>query len=125
MREAIRRHTISFKNAFAGIVWAVKTQPNFRVHLFLSLAVLVLGSILTISYIEMTIIVFTIILGLTCEMINTSIEAMTDLITTEHRENAKIAKDVAAGMMLTTAAGAVVVAIFIFVPHLLNLTGPY
>jgi diacylglycerol kinase len=125
MREAIRRHTISFKNAFAGIVWAVKTQPNFRVHLFLSLAVLVLGSILTISYIEMTIIVFTIILGLTCEMINTSIEAMTDLITTEHRENAKIAKDVAAGMMLTTATGAVVVAIFIFVPHLLNLTGPY
>ena len=125
MREAIRRHTISFKNAFAGIVWAVKTQPNFRVHLFLSLAALVLGSILTISYIEMTIIVFTIILGLTCEMINTSIEAMTDLITTEHRENAKIAKDVAAGMMLTTATGAVVVAIFIFVPHLLNLTGPY
>jgi len=125
MREAIRRHTISFKNAFAGIVWAVRTQPNFRVHLFLSLAALVLGSILTISYIEMTIIVFTIILGLTCEMINTSIEAMTDLITTEHRENAKIAKDVAAGMMLTTATGAVVVAIFIFVPHLLNLTGPY
>ena len=125
MREAIRRHTISFKNAFAGIVWAVRTQPNFRVHLFLSLAALVLGSILTISYIEMTIIVFTIILGLTCEMINTSIEAMTDLITTEHRENAKIAKDVAAGMMLTTATGAVVVAIFIFVPHILNLTGPF
>jgi len=125
MRELIKRHTISFKNAFAGIVWAVKTQPNFRVHLFLSLAALVLGSILNIGYIEMIIIVFTIVLGLTCEMINTSIEAMTDLITTEHRENARIAKDVAAGMMLTTATGALVVAIFIFVPHLLNLTGPY
>jgi diacylglycerol kinase (ATP) len=125
MRELIRRHTISFKNALAGLLWAVKTQPNFRVHLVLSLVALVLGSILKIGYIEMIIIVFTIILGLTCEIINTSIEAMTDLITTERRENAKIAKDVAAGMMLTTAIGAVVVAIFIFVPHLLNLTGSY
>lgn len=125
MREAIRRHTISFKNAFAGLVWAVRTQPNFRVHLVLSLFALVLGSLLSISYLEMVVIVFTIVLGLTCEMINTSIEAMTDLITTEHRENAKIAKDVAAGMMLTTAIGAVVVALFIFVPHLLNLTKPF
>jgi len=123
MRELIRRHTISFKNAFAGLFWALKTQPNFRVHVVLSLLALVLGSILAISYIEMTIIVFTIILGLTCEMINTSIEAMTDLITSERRENAKIAKDVAAGMMLTTAIGAVTVALFIFVPHLLQLTG--
>jgi len=125
MREFIRGHTISFKNAFAGIVWAVRTQPNFRVHLVLSLLALVLGSILAISYIEMAIIIFTIVLGLTCEMINTSIEAMTDLITTEHRENAKIAKDVAAGMMLTTALGAVGVALFIFVPHLFNLAGGY
>jgi diacylglycerol kinase (ATP) len=58
-------------------------------------------------------------------MINTSIEAMTDLITTEHRQNAKIAKDVAAGMMLTTAFGAVIVALFVFVPHILQLTGTY
>jgi diacylglycerol kinase (ATP) len=123
MRELIRRHTISFKNAIAGLTWAIRTQPNFRVHIILSILALSLGSILKLSYVEMTIIVFTIILGLSSEMINTSIEAMTDLITTEHRENAKIAKDVAAGMMLTTAMGAVVIAIFIFVPHLLQLSG--
>lgn len=122
MDKLIRRHTISFKNAFAGLLWAVKTQPNFRIHIALSIGALVLGSLLSISYIEMVIIIFTIILGLTCEMINTSIEAMTDLITQENRENARIAKDVAAGMMLVTALGAVAVAIFIFVPHVLNLT---
>jgi diacylglycerol kinase len=44
---------------------------------------------------------------------------MTDLITTEYRESAKIAKDVAAGMMLTAAIGAMLVAIVIFVPHIL------
>ncbi len=121
MRELIRRHTISFKHAFEGLIWAVRTQPNFRIHIILSVLALTLGSLLSISNTEMVIIVFTIVLGLSSEMINTSIEAMTDLITTEHRENAKIAKDVAAGMMLTTAFGAVAVAVFIFVPHLLAL----
>lgn len=121
MKEFLRRHTISFTNAFQGLFWAFKTQPNFRVHLLLSLAALLLGFLLQITSMEMMIIVFTIILGLSSEMINTSLEAMTDLITTEYRENAKIAKDVAAGMMLLTAIGAVVIACFIFGPYLWHL----
>ena len=118
MKKALQRHTISFRNAFAGIFWAVKTQPNFRVHLFLSIAAILLGVYLRITSVEMMIIVFTIILGLTAEMINTSIEAMTDLITTEYREKAKIAKDVSAGMMLIAAVGAVIIAGIIFIPYL-------
>lgn len=118
MREALRKHHISFKNAFSGIVWAFRTQPNFRVHLIISFLVISLALYLRISTVEMTILVFTIILGLTAEMINTSIEAMTDLITKEWKTEAKIAKDVAAGMMLLTAFGAVLVACFIFIPYL-------
>ncbi len=70
------------------------------------------------SVLEWTIIVFTITLGLTAEMINTSLEAMTDLITKEWRTEAKIAKDVAAGMMLTVAFGAVVVGVLVLGPKL-------
>ncbi len=121
MREALRRHHISFKNAFSGIVWAFKTQPNFRVHCALSVAAISLGLVLGITRVEMTILFFTIVLGLVAEMINTSIEAMTDLITKEWRTEAKIAKDVAAGMMLLTAFGAVLVACFIFFPYLVAL----
>ena len=66
----------------------------------------------------MTIIVFTILLGLTVEMMNTAIEAVTDLVTSEWKKDAKIAKDVSAGMMLLVATGAVVVAIFIFSPYI-------
>ncbi|MBI4066818.1 diacylglycerol kinase family protein, partial [Candidatus Gottesmanbacteria bacterium] len=54
------------------------------------------------------------------EMINTSIEAMTDLITSEWRQQAKIAKDVSAGMMLLTAIGAILVALFIFLPKIVK-----
>jgi diacylglycerol kinase len=114
MKEVLQRHTISFKNAFAGIGWAIKSQPNFRVHLFLSLLVVFLGFYFSITQTEWAIIVFTIILGLTAELINTALESMTDLITKEWRQEAKIAKDVSAGMMLTTAIGAVVIAIIVF-----------
>lgn len=118
MREILRKHHISFKNAFAGIFWAIRTQPNFRVHLFLSVLALFFGWYFRINKIEFIVIVFTIVLGLTAEMINTSIESMTDLITKEWHTEAKIAKDVSAGMMLTAAIGATVVAALIFLPYL-------
>lgn len=117
----IRRHHISFKNAFDGMIWAFTTQPNFRVHFVLSAVAVILGFILKITYTEMTIVVLTIVFGLGVEMVNTSIEAMTDLITTEYRQSAKIAKDVAAGMMLLTAIGAVAVACLIFLPRIILL----
>jgi diacylglycerol kinase (ATP) len=115
----LRRHQISFKHAFEGIIWATKTQPNFRIHLFLSFTALFAGWLLRISYTELILIVLTIVFGLGCEMINTSIEAMTDLITLEYRQQAKIAKDVAAGMMLLTAFGAIGIALLIFLPKIL------
>ncbi len=120
MEKLLKYHHISFKVAGAGLLWAIKSQPNFRVHLVLSALALAAGIFFGITRLEMVVIVFTIILGLTAEMINTSLEAMTDLITTEWRENAKIAKDVSAGMMLITAIGAAVIALIIFWPYFQN-----
>jgi diacylglycerol kinase (ATP) len=121
MRRLIHQHTISFRNAFAGLLWAFRTQPNFRVHGFLSAVALFLSWYFQIPSVEWTIIIFTIVLGIAGELINTSIESMTDLITTEWKEQAKIAKDVAAGMMLFIAFGSVFVACFIFVPYISKL----
>lgn len=118
MKEKIRRHHISFKNAFAGLFWAFRTQPNFLIHISLATLAILAGIILRISNLEMTILVLTVVFGLAIEMVNTSIEAMADLITKEWRQEAKIAKDVSAGMMLLSAFGAVLVAIIIFGPHL-------
>jgi len=120
MMRILRRHHISFQNAFAGILWAIRTQPNFRVHLVLSTLAISGGLFLGISRVEMTVILFTILLGLAAEMINTAIESVTDLVTKEWRTDAKTAKDVAAGMMLLVAFGAVGVAIFIFWPYLIG-----
>ncbi len=118
MRKILRAHHISFKNAFAGLFWAIRTQPNFQIHFICAIAALWLGMYLRITRVEMLIIVFTILLGLTVEMLNTAIESVTDLVTREWRQEAKIAKDVAAGMMLMIAMGAIFIAGYIFVPYI-------
>lgn len=119
MKKILAQHHVSFKNAFSGLWWALSTQPNFRIHIVLSIIALFFAWYLDITTIEWVIIIFVIVLGLSAEMLNTSIEAMTDLITTEWRKDAKIAKDVAAGTMLTVAIGAFLVASLIFIPKLL------
>lgn len=120
MRNIIRRHTISFKHAFDGIMWAIQSQPNFRVHLTISALVLLFAWFFQVDPFEWMILVFAIVLGLSVEMVNTAIEAMTDLITKEYRVEAKIAKDVSAGMMLIVAIGTAAVGVGIFLPYVMT-----
>lgn len=113
------KHVYSFKNAFAGLVWAIKTEANYKIHLFLSLVAVLGGLILHISYFEFLIILTFIVLGLTIEMINTALEETTDAIDKNQREDIRIAKDVSAAAMLIFSLGALVVACVIFIPRLI------
>ena len=116
-----KRHTISFKNAFRGLIWALKTQPNYKIHLFLSSISIGTGFWLKISYMEFLIIVFLITVGLVIETINTSIEAASDAIDTKIREDIRITKDVSAAAMLIYAIGATIIALMIFVPKIMKI----
>ena len=116
-----KKHTISFKNAYNGLVWSLKTQPNYRIHLFLSLISIIFGFYLKISSFEFLLIVFLITVGLAIETINTAIEEATDTIDTKIREDIKIAKDVSAAAMLIYAIGATVIAGIIFLSKILKL----
>jgi diacylglycerol kinase len=117
MKEAIKRRHISFQNAWRGIRWVIHEHPNFRIHLVLSSSALALAYSLGISRIELIILIFTVLLGLSSEMINTAIESITDLVTKEWRSEAQIAKDVSAGMMFTIAIGAALIGSIIFYPY--------
>ena len=119
MKELVRKHHISIKNAISGLNWAISTQPNFKVHLVLSLTAILAGLYVSLSQIEWAVIVLTIVFGLGGEMINTAIESITDLVTMEWKQDAKIAKDVSAAMMLVIAIGAVIVASIILLPKIL------
>lgn len=117
-KNRLHRHTISFYHAFSGLIYTISSQPNMMVHLTVALCVVISGMLLDISRLEWIIITFTICLVLMAEMINTAVESMVDLITQEHRQQAKIAKDVASGMVLVSAITSVIVGLVIFIPYL-------
>ncbi|KXK12288.1 MAG: Undecaprenol kinase [Microgenomates bacterium OLB23] len=108
MKIPFHKHTISIKHAYDGLLWSIRTQPNYRVHLLLSSVAIILGFTLAISYIEWIVILMLITMGLVIETLNTGLEATTDAITREWREEIKIAKDVSAAAMLTFAIGATI-----------------
>lgn len=114
----MRKHTISFKHAFEGILYMVRTQPNFRFHLFAATAVSLASYMLGVSWRDWLILLFTIQLVIVAEMLNTAIEAITDLVTVKILPQAKIAKDVAAGMVLMSALLAIIVGLVILLPYL-------
>lgn len=121
MQNPFRVHRVSFKHALDGFVYAVRTQPNFRIHLLATVIVVFLGLYFYISPIEWLILIFTVNMVLVAEMVNTSIESMVDLITTERRADAKTAKDVSAATVLISSTLSVIVALFIFLPKILEI----
>jgi diacylglycerol kinase len=116
----IKKLSASFKYALTGIMYVLKHDQNLRIHVVIAALVLLIGMILHITTFELSILLVMIILVICAEMINSTIEQMVDLITTEHRKQAEIAKDVAAGMVLITAIGAVVVGILVLLPYILH-----
>src|SRR5438552_10237019 len=110
----------SFRYAFAGLAYCFRTQRNFRIHIAFAVVATLVGLFLGLTWVEWAVLVATFVLVLSAEMVNTMIEALVDLVTLEYHPLAKIAKDVAAGVVLLTAIGAVVVGLIIFGPRLLG-----
>ncbi len=111
----------SFRYALEGIWHALKYNRNLRIAFFVAMLVGLLGLFFQVTSLEMVILVIAILLVILSEMINTSLEEMVNLITNEHKKEAKIAKDVAAGMVLVATVGSVIIGSIIFTPYILKL----
>ena len=107
-----------FKNAFNGLLFAFKTQRNFIAHFIISFLVIALAVWLKITFGRFLILLLLIIFCLVVEMANTVVEKTVDLITDKWDPKSKIAKDLAAGMMLLASLGAVLVGLLILFPPL-------
>lgn len=110
----LKRMIRSFNFAISGIIQALKTEPNMKIHFIIAFLVLFASLLLNFSRVEMVILLLTVGMVITAEMINTALEKTIDLITDDYQPLAKLVKDVAAGAVLVTAVIAVVVAYLLF-----------
>lgn len=111
----------SFMYAIEGINYSLNSDQNLVIHFIVACLVIIASIIFQVNPFEMGILGVTILVVISAEMVNSAIEKMVDLITKEHRAEAKIAKDVSAGMVLLTAIGSVIIGILVFLPHILRL----
>ncbi|MBQ6381240.1 MAG: diacylglycerol kinase family protein [Clostridia bacterium] len=116
MIKSFLRFLRSFKYAFKGIFYALHTQKNMRFHA--SIMAFMFFFLLRYDFFEISRGQFAI-LALTCgivlslEFVNSSIEAIVDLVSPGYHKLAGIAKDTAAGAVLMSAIAAIVVGLII------------
>jgi diacylglycerol kinase (ATP) len=104
----------SFNYAIEGIVYALRTQRNMRLHMIAAALVLTAAVVLDVTRLEMVALLFAIGFVLFTELVNTAIESAVDLSVQTFDPRAKVAKDVAAGGVLISSVIAVAVGYVIF-----------
>lgn len=109
----------SFRHAFAGWWYVIRTQRNAWIHAVATMAVVGLGLYLELSLADWTDLLLAIGLVWLAEFLNTALEAVVDLASPEHHPLAKVGKDVGAAGVLIAAAVAVLVGITVLGPPLL------
>jgi len=111
----------SFSYALQGIGYAARLERNLKIHLTITLLVVILGFLFSLSKIEWLFVLVAIAGVITLELVNTAIERVVDLVTKDEHPLAKQAKDTAAGAVLVFAIIAVIIGVMIFGPKIWRL----
>lgn len=104
----------SFNNAISGIVHAIKAERNMKIHIAIAAILFVFSLFFNLSKTEFIVVCLTVAMVIVCELFNTAIEEIMNLVTTGYHPKVKIIKDVAAGAVLVSAFFAVIIGYFVF-----------
>lgn len=104
----------SFNHAIEGIIEAVKSERNMRIHIIIAILILTGCFFYDLTRVELLIITISITLVLATEMINTAIEKTLDAVVDYYHPLVKKAKDISSGAVLITAVNSLLVGYIIF-----------
>ena len=127
-RDDIKKHGItrffrSFKYSIEGLKYAYKYEQSMLIHVITTICVLAANIFFGVTGYEWLISLLAIGMVLSCELINTAIEAVVDLVTLEIHPLAKIAKDCGSAATFVLAVMAAAIGVVIYGPYLLALLG--
>ena len=93
----------SFGYAFEGLLTAVKTERNIKIHLIATVLVVILGLYLGLSAVQWCLVAFAIGFVLVSELFNTSIERLSNEVSGgKQSQSIKAVKDISAAAVFTT-----------------------
>ena len=117
----------SFSYSIDGLKYAYKNEQSMLIHILVTIFVLSLNTILTLmdkigkEVWWVSLIVIGMVLA--AELINTAIEAVVDMVTTEYNPLAKVAKDCGSAATFVLAMMAAAIGIVIYGPIVLEVIG--
>jgi diacylglycerol kinase (ATP) len=106
----------SFRNAFAGLGYVLRTQRNAWIHALATALVFIFATWLDITIQDWTILILTIGTVWTAEFINTALEAVVDLASPHQHYLARVGKDVGAAAVLIAAISSALIGLLILGP---------
>ena len=109
---------LSFRNAFTGWWYVIRTQRNAWIHTLATFCVFALGLWLKLELRDWAVLLLTIAMVWTAEFLNTALEAVVDLASPQRHPLAKVGKDVGAAAVLIAALSAIVIGVLILGPPL-------
>jgi diacylglycerol kinase (ATP) len=121
MKTFLGKRLASFQHAWDGFSFLLKNEMNARIHVAITVVVILLGIVLEVSRVEWILLILTIGVVIAAEAVNTALEQLVDLVSPKYHLLAKRAKDLAAAAVLLLAVVAVIIGILIFVPRLNTL----
>jgi undecaprenol kinase len=114
---SFNRLTKSFKFAVRGVRSLIRKEQNFRIHLIVSLVVIMFAVYFQIKVWQWCLIVLMIGFVLILEMLNTVFERLVDILKPRLHDYVKEVKDIMSGIVLVAAVTSVIIALLIFVPY--------
>lgn len=108
----------SFRYAFHGWWFVIRTQKNAWIHAIVSIIVVFLALWLDLSAWDWAVIIIAIAMVWTAEFLNTALEAVVDLASPERNHLAKVGKDVGAAAVLIAASSSAIIGLLILGPPL-------
>lgn len=114
--------TDSFNYAIHGLIYAIRTQRNMRIHVLSAIVVLIASLVFKVSKVEILILLIAVTLVITAELINTALESAVDATTNYYHPLVKIAKNTAAAAVLVTAINAVSIGVLVFWTPITQMT---
>lgn len=118
MRDFFSSRQRSFKYAFSGWWYVVKTQRNAWIHTVASIAVLLLAGWLKLPTRDWALLIIAIAMVWIAEFLNTALEVVVDLSTPSQHPLAKVGKDVGAAAVLIAALSSIIIGVLVLGPPL-------
>lgn len=119
--KGLKRILFSIKYSIDGLIYAYANEKSLLIHGVLSIVLIVLGLLLHLSRTKWILILITLAVILAIELVNTAIEAVVDMYTTEFNPLAKIAKDCGSAATFVLVVVGIVISLSIYVPSIINL----